>query len=29
VILGVMFVAAAFGVLVIGRRAGRTWQPAR
>lgn len=27
-ILGVMFVAASFGVLVIGRRAARTWQPA-
>ena len=28
VILAAMFVAAALGVLVIGRRAGRTWQPA-
>jgi MFS family permease len=27
-ILGVMFVAASLGVLVIGRRAARTWQPA-
>ena len=27
-ILGVMFVAASLGVLVIGRRAGRTWSPA-
>ena len=26
--LGVMFLASALGVLVIGRRAGRTWQPA-
>ena len=28
IILGVMFVVASLGVLVIGRRAGRTWQPA-
>jgi hypothetical protein len=27
-ILGAMFVAASFGVLVIGRRAARTWSPA-
>ncbi len=27
-ILGVMFVAAALGVFVIGRRAAKTWQPA-
>jgi len=27
-ILGVMFVAASLGVLVIGRRAGRSWQAA-
>ena len=26
--LGVMFLASALGVLVIGRRAGRTWSPA-
>ena len=26
--LGVMFLGSALGVLVIGRRAGRTWQPA-
>lgn len=28
IILGVMFVASSLGVLIIGRRAGRTWQPA-
>jgi MFS family permease len=28
VALGVMFLGSALGVLVIGRRAGRTWSPA-
>lgn len=27
-VLGAMFLASAFGVLAIGRRAGRTWSPA-